>query len=236
MREIGPAGPLGAIMVGLPFAGGLVLVGSLHRLGPWLKSHASPGVLLLSTAAVAVLAGLTLAPTYALAVVAGWAFGAAGGLSVMAVGITAAGAIGYGIARGVVRDRVRVAAHHHPRAEAVRRAMVDSGAVRAAVIVALLRLAPVIPFGATNLLMATAGCRFGPFVAGTFAGSIPRTAVIVVTAAEMSKPDFRQNPGLAAGGVVATIVVLVVLTILAKAALSAVTSDPAPAPRPEHPR
>jgi hypothetical protein len=52
----------------------------------------------------------------------------------------------------------------------------------------------------------------------------------------MSKPDFRQNPGLVAAGVVATILVFVVLTILAKAALSAVTSDFAPGPRPQHRR
>jgi uncharacterized membrane protein YdjX (TVP38/TMEM64 family) len=232
VRKLGPAGPLGAVMVGLPFAGAAVLLGTLHRLGPWLKSHASPGVLLLSTAAIAVLAGLTLAPTYMLAVVAGWAFGAAGGLAATVAGITAAACIGFGICRVVVGDRVLGAVHDDPRTDAVRRAMLGSGPVRAVTIVALLRLAPVVPFGATNLLMASAGCPLVPFVLGTFIGSIPRTAAIVVMAAGMSELDFHQYPGLVVTGVVATVVVIGVLTVVAKRALSSVTSGPATGPQP----
>jgi uncharacterized membrane protein YdjX (TVP38/TMEM64 family) len=228
VRKLGPAGPLGAVMVGLPFVGAAVLLGTLHRLGPWLKSHASPGVLLLSTAAIAVLAGLTLAPTYMLAVVAGWAFGAAGGMAATVAGITAAACIGFAICRGVVGDRVLGAVHDDPRTDAVRRAMLGSGPFRAATIVALLRLAPVVPFGATNLLMASAGCPALPFVLGTFVGSIPRTAVIVAMAARMSELDFEQKPELAAAGAVVTVVVIVVLSVLGKKALSSVTRESAP--------
>ena len=40
-RELGPAGPLAAVMIVLPMLGGLALLGFLNRLGPWLKSHES---------------------------------------------------------------------------------------------------------------------------------------------------------------------------------------------------
>jgi uncharacterized membrane protein YdjX (TVP38/TMEM64 family) len=222
-RRLGPAGPLAAVMVGLPIAGGLVLVGFLHRLGPWLKSHESPPVAVAAMASVAGLAGFSLVPTYMLEIVCGWAFGATVGLLVAVTGITAAATIGYLISRGLVGVRVREAANDSPRCEAVRRAMLESGAPRAALIVGLLRLAPVVPFGATNLLMASSGCRLAPFAVGTALGSFPRTAAIVFMAAEMSQLDLRQEPGMIVLSVVATLFVVCVIGWLAKRALAQVT-------------
>jgi uncharacterized membrane protein YdjX (TVP38/TMEM64 family) len=143
------------------------------------------------------------------------------------VGITGAAAIGYGIARRVVRGRVLDAVHGDLRCEAVRTAMLGSGAARAATIVALLRLAPVVPFGATNVLMASAGCPPLPFVAGTAAGILPRSALIVYMAAEMSALDFQKRPGLLLAGVLATVGVVMVLGVVAKRALARVTGGAA---------
>lgn len=222
-RRLGPAGPVAAAMVFLPVAGGLVLAGFLPRLGPWLKSHESVPVAFAAAAAIAGLAGLSLAPTYMLEVVAGWAFGAAAGLPVAVAGVTAAATIGYTLSRRLAGASVRDAVHDSVRCEAVRRAMLESGPSRAGLIVALLRLAPVVPFGATNLLMASAGCPIVPFVIGTALGNLPRTAVIVFMAAEMSQLNLRQQPGIIVMSVVATVFVVCVLGLLAKRALAQVT-------------
>src|SRR3954462_13247662 len=74
-KRLGPAGPLAAIMVCLPVVGGLVLLGFIRQLAPWLKSHASPGTVVLAAATFAGLAGFSLVPTYVLEIVAGWVFG-----------------------------------------------------------------------------------------------------------------------------------------------------------------
>ena len=225
-RQLGPGGPLAAVMVFLPMAGGLALLGFLNRLGPWLKSHESPPIIIAAAAAIAGLAGFSLVPIYMLEIIAGWAFGATTGMMVAVVGITAAATIGFGLSRLVVRGHVLQSARDHPRCEAVRRAMLDSGPFRAGMIVALLRLAPVVPFGATNLLMASAGCRVIPFAVGTALGSLPRTAAIVLMAAEMSQLDFRQEPGLIVMSVVATVLVVCVIGFLAKRALAQMTAMP----------
>jgi uncharacterized membrane protein YdjX (TVP38/TMEM64 family) len=222
-RQLGPAGPLAAVMVFLPMVGGLALLGFLSRLGPWLKAHASPPAFVLAAASIGALAGFSLVPTYMLEIIAGWAFGATAGLIVAIVGLTSAATIGFLISRRVVRGQVLHTIHDHPRCEAVRRAMLDSGPFRAGIIVALLRLAPVVPFGATNLLMASAGCPLVPFMVGSAAGSLPRTAAIVFMAAEMAQLNFRQEPGLLVMSVVATVFVVCVIGFLAKRALAQVT-------------
>lgn len=227
-RRLGPAGPLAAVMVFLPIAGGVVLVGFLHRLGPWLKSHESPPVMMAATAVIAALAGFSLVPTYMLEVVAGWAFGATAGLLVAVAGVTAGATISYTLSHLVVRRHVLNAVHDNPRCEAVRRAMLKSGPFRAALIVALLRLAPIVPFGATNLLMASAGCRLAPFALGTALGNLPRTGTIVFMAAEMSQLNLRQQPGMLVMSIVATVFVVTVLGVLAKRALAQVTESVAP--------
>jgi len=113
--------------------------------------------------------------------------------------------------------------HDSPRCEAVRRAMLESGPFKAGFIVGLLRLAPIVPFGATNLLMASAGCHPVPFAVGTALGSIPRTAAIVFMSAEMAQLDFRQEPGFIIGSLIATTVVVCVIGWIAKRALKQVT-------------
>ena len=222
-RRLGPAGPLAALMCGLPVVGGLVLLGFIKQLAPWLKTHASGGTVLLAAASFAGLAGFSLVPTYVLEIVAGWVFGATLGLVAAVVGLTAAAVISFGLAKFIVREHVLHSVHENEKCEAVRKAMIGSGTGRATMIVALLRLAPVVPFGATNLLMASAGCPLGPFALGTVLGNFPRTAVIVYMASEMAELDFRHRPGVFVAGVVATVVVVTVLGYLARRALTQMT-------------
>jgi uncharacterized membrane protein YdjX (TVP38/TMEM64 family) len=223
-KNLGPAGPMAAVMIVLPIVGGLLLLGFVRQLAPWLKHHASAGAALIFAGAAAGLAGFSLMPTYALEIVAGWAFGPLVGTAASVAGLTGAAVVSYGVAKAVVHDRLLRRMHGNDRCEAVRHAMVGSGSARAAGIVALVRLAPVVPFGATNLLMASAGCPLGAFVVGTALGTLPRTAAVVFMASQMSELRFEHNPWLFVASLVATVVVVTVLGYVAKRALAHVTT------------
>jgi uncharacterized membrane protein YdjX (TVP38/TMEM64 family) len=235
-RRLGPAGPLAAVMICLPVVGGVVLLGFLRQLGPWLKAHRSPETAVGAAGATALLIGFSLVPTYMLEILAGWVFGAWLGLAVAVAGVTGAATIGFFLSRWIVKGAVLNTVHENARCEAVREAMLESGPLKAGFIVGLLRLAPIVPFGATNLLMASAGCHPVPFALGTALGSVPRTAAIVFMAAEMAQLDFRQEPGFIIGSLVATAVVVCVIGWIAKRALAQVTevrgagNDQAPSP------
>ena len=229
-KNLGPAGPMAAVMIVLPAVGGLLLLGFIRQLAPWLRHHASGGAVLIFAGATATLAGFSLVPTYALEIVAGWAFGPVVGLVASVVGLTGAAVVSFGLAKAVVHDRLLRQMHESDRCEAVRLAMVGSGRFRAALIVALVRLAPVVPFGATNLLMASAGCPLSAFVVGTALGTLPRTAAVVIMASQMSELRFDHHPWLFVASLIATGIVITVLGYIAKRALAHVTtvrSDPA---------
>jgi uncharacterized membrane protein YdjX (TVP38/TMEM64 family) len=229
-KRLGPAGPLAAVMVCLPVVGGVVLLGFLRQLGPWLKAHRTPEVAVGAAGAIAGLIGFSLVPTYMLEMLAGWAFGAWVGLAVAVVGITGAATIGFFLSKWIVKGYVLHTVHDNAKCEAVRKAMLESGPFKAGLIVGLLRLAPIVPFGATNLLMASAGCHPVPFALGTAAGSIPRTAAIVFMSAEMAQLDFRQEPGFVIGSLIATVVVVCIIGWIAKRALAQVTEGAADDP------
>ena len=64
----------------MPPISGIVLIGTLHEVGPWLRAHDDLG-LVLYVVAFTVLGGLALLPTYAQSLLGGWAFGLVFGLS-----------------------------------------------------------------------------------------------------------------------------------------------------------
>jgi uncharacterized membrane protein YdjX (TVP38/TMEM64 family) len=214
---------MAAVMILLPAVGGLLLLGFIRQLAPWLRHHASAGGVLIFAGATATLAGFSLVPTYALEMVAGWAFGPVVGLLASVVGLTGAAVINYGLANAVVHEHLLREMHANARSEAVRTAMVGSGRARAALIVALVRLAPIVPFGATNLLMASAGCPLSAFALGTALGTLPRTAAVVIMASQMSELRFDHHPWLFVAGLGATLIVIAILSYVAKRALAHVT-------------
>ena len=211
-------------MVVLPVVGGALLLGFVRQLAPWLRHNVGPGTVALFALATALLGGFSLVPTYALEIVAGWAFGPVVGLVAAVTGLTAAALVSFGLSKVIVREHVLRGMRDNARCEAVRRAMVGSGAGRTVLIVALVRLAPVVPFGAANLLLASAGCLAGAFALGSVLGTLPRTAVVVYMASRMAELSFERQPGVFVGSVVLTVVVVAVLGMVAKRALARVTS------------
>ena len=226
LRRLGPAGLAALLVSVLPTIGVLTLLGFIKQIAPALRSLGLSAPLAV-VGAFTLLCGLCILPTYSVSIVSGWALGVAVGWPTALATLTAAATFGYFLARVVVRDRVASAVHEAPRWDAVRRSLVGSGFWRTTLIVAVVRVAPVPPFGLSNLLFASVGCPVGSFCLGTALGLIPQTALLVPMAARLDHLDFRQRPGTFVFGILATVAAFAVLGQIGKKALGRVARDEA---------
>src|SRR5206468_13112101 len=104
----------------------------------------------------------------------------------------------------------------HPRWDTIRRALAEENSLKTMWIVFLLRLSPVLPFGTTNILLATSGVRLPIYLLGTVVGMIPRIGVIIVAAAGANQLDFKRKESwlILAAGIAATIVCIAAMALI----------------------
>jgi uncharacterized membrane protein YdjX (TVP38/TMEM64 family) len=208
------------VATGLPIAGVVFLGFPLARLAERLEQSGLTGALVFAIGSGA-LAALSIVPMHLLALLGGWAFAPATGMTAVFTGLVAAAALGYGVSGAIARRRVMDLLDEHPRAAAIRRALVGSRATRAMLVVVLLRLSPVMPFAATNLVMAAVRVPFGVFMLGTVTGMLPRVAAGVLVGAGLTQIDPRApaESWPAAAGIAATLLAVVVIGRIANRAL-----------------
>jgi uncharacterized membrane protein YdjX (TVP38/TMEM64 family) len=220
LRKLGPLGPLAILSVSIPPISGLLLLGTINRVGPWLRDAQELGVLLYFVA-FTLLGGLALLPTYAQSMLGGWAFGVAIGFPVALGGFVGAALVGYALARRISGDRLEALLAQHTKWNAVYAALLRSGFLKAWLIVTLLRLPPNTPFAASNVAMAALRVPVVPFALGTAAGMAPRTLAVVYAGAGFATLDLanREQTGWFAGGLAATILAVVVIGWMANRAL-----------------
>lgn len=219
-------GVLGAAWTGLPALLGFWLLAELGSISAWLREHPGEGVLIY-VAIFAVTAGLGLLPTYAQSILGGWVFGVAAGVPAALAGFLGGALLGFVVVRLVARESVQRFIDRRPRAAVVREALVGRGPWRTVGVVALLRMPPNSPFALSNLVMASAGVRLLPFLAGTAMGMMPRTVLAVWLAAAaaatgaMDIQSFAKERGILVVivGFVAMAISLSILGMVAKAAL-----------------
>lgn len=219
--QFGAVGPV-ALFTGLgPLLGAIVLTATAPL---WLDGFLALGAsqIPIFLALTAVLAAYSLIPTHASSLVAGMAFGAGLGSLLAVVGTAMASALGFVTLRFLLRDKAISALAHHPRAEAVHRELDQGHPVRTMVLLALIRLSPVVPFAATNLLMSTTGVGLVPFLIGSAVGQAPRILAVVWIGASLTELDLSQaaDRRLLILGVVATVVVLWILGTASRRALA----------------
>jgi uncharacterized membrane protein YdjX (TVP38/TMEM64 family) len=94
--------------------------------------------------------------------------------------------------RPPLRDKAVEALSHHPRAEAIHRELDQGHYLRTITLLALIRLSPVVPFAATNLLMSTTGIRILPFLIGSVLGLAPRVIAVVWIGSSLTELDLSQ--------------------------------------------
>jgi uncharacterized membrane protein YdjX (TVP38/TMEM64 family) len=221
---LGRSAPVALAAIALPVSGSVATVAAAPLIGPWLREQGWLGVCLFLTAYIT-LGAFALAPTYSTSLLAGWAFGFRVAFPTVVVGTAVAALLGYLLARRIAHKRVASTFAAHPTWEVVRKALTQERPLKTLWIVFLLRLSPVLPFGTTNVLMATTGVPLAIYFFGTVLGLAPRVGLIALAAAGAEKLDFdsAQSWWLLAGGLVATAVCILVFAIVGKHALDRAT-------------
>ena len=228
-RVLGRAGPVALIATALPVMGSLAVLAAGPLLAPWLRKQ-GPGAAVGFTVAFALLGAVALAPTYSTSFLAGWAFGFAVGFPSVVIGTVIGAALCYLMARRAAGDRVHSVFEDHPKWEVVRRALAEEKPLKTLWIVFLMRLSPVLPFGTTNVLMATTGVPLSLYIVGTMLGLMPRMGLVALAAAQAETFDFdsAQSWWMLGFGLAATGVCILVLAVIGKHALTRATQAPAP--------
>ena len=193
-RGLGPAGPLLLVATGGPLAGLLALVLTSASWTPWFAPAGAVEGAVFLLAGVA-LAACCLMPTHATSLLAGYLFGAGWGATLGFAIVIAAAAVGYGLFARLVGRRVLDAVAASDDAQRVHGALLGRGFGRTVWLIALLRLSPVMPFAATNLLMAALGVRAAAFLSATAIGIAPRSIGVALVGAQLSELDWQAGKG-----------------------------------------
>jgi uncharacterized membrane protein YdjX (TVP38/TMEM64 family) len=222
----GPArvAPVAIASLALPVTGSVVTVSAAPFVAPWLRAQGPAGVVYF-VVAFAVLGAVAVAPTYSTSVIAGWTFGFRVGWAAVMLATTIGAILCYATARRVAGARVAAAFGDHPRWEVVRRALVEARGSKTLWLVVLLRVSPVLPFGTTNVLLATTRVPLTTYILGTLLGLAPRTGLITAAAAEAERLDLSAADSwwLLAAGAAATGLCIVTFAVLGKRALDRAT-------------
>lgn len=220
---LGPAGPLLVASAAGPVLGLVLLVATSGHWLPWLQ-HGDVGLAGFLAAATLAIAACLL-PSHATSLVAGFVYGGGLGSSVAMGSVLVAAWLGYVVLRRVVGGRVLAAVAGSERATAVHRALLQRGPWRTVAFVALLRLSPVMPFAATNLLMAALSVPLGAFLLASALGLAPRVLGVAWLGAGLGELDWSASGDrrLAVVALLATVAVLVVVGRAARVALRRAT-------------
>lgn len=208
----------------MPIFGLAALTAVIYELGPWLKEN--PLGIVFFTIGVTILCGFAILTTNIISIVAGWAFGFGFGLLSMMTAIAGAISINFVFSRKLAGAKFDQILKDRPRIDAIHKELLAGHLAKVFAIILLLRLS-VTPFAGTNYLIAASGVSFGTYFWATIIGYIPRTAAAVFVGTTLVKLDFNQ-PGeawLLVLTIAATIVVMILISILSKRALDRLTAE-----------
>lgn len=225
ITELGKLTPIALVTAFMPMLGFIALLFFGKAFGNWLRENAEIGFVAYFSV-VLVFCGLALMATNAIGIVGGWAFGVYLGLAILMAGIVGAAFISFLIHRRIVGDKLPEITGKHPKAQAIYEALVEQGFWRAATIIFLVRLSVIMPFALTNFLLASAKVPWPSYLLGTLFGMLPRSGAVVFAGAGLSELNFddpSQN-WIIALGIAATIVMVIVISIISRRALDRLTA------------
>ena len=208
----------GLLLAALAIGWSLLPVGDwLRGLRDWIAGLGFRGVAIF--AVIYAVGAVVMAPEAVLTIIAGFAYGF-WGLPLVLGAATVGASLAFLIARYFARDKVRLLLERRRDLAAIDRAIAEDGWK----IVALLRLSPLIPFNLQNYLFGVTAIPFRHFIAATFAGIIPGTALYTYLGAlgNVSEGADLGKWAVFGGGLAATIVVAVLVTRKVRAILQGV--------------
>lgn len=197
----------------------------------WLWQH-STAMLVPIAFGVVLLCGVALLPTFVATVLLCWLYGGVSGLLLTLLCTSLAALLGRLLAGVIGRRTVEPVLESHSRLRVVRDALLGSRSWSSGRTVALLRVSPVVPFAAVNVLAGLANVRLGAFFVGSVAGMLPRAAVVAFWTARLRSLSFdRPNDvGWLVAGIVVSLGALFLLGWWARRALRVGTEVNPPVP------
>jgi uncharacterized membrane protein YdjX (TVP38/TMEM64 family) len=198
--------------------------GEVPRVLAWLEDLGPWGPVLL--AAVYVPATVLAVPGSLITLGAGTAFGVVRGTVAVSVGSTLGAAAAFLIGRTLARGWVERKVAAKPRFQAIDQAVGREGFK----IVLLVRLSPVFPFNLLNYALGLTSVSFRSYLLASWIGMLPATVMYVYVGsalgslARVAEGPVQRSPAEQAlfyGGLVATVVVTIFITRLARKALAA---------------
>lgn len=224
LRGLGPAGPWLLVASGGPLLGLLVFAANSSFCLSWFGQGLDSMVMFWVLASL--LAAFCLIPTHVTSLVAGYIFGALYGASIGLLVVILAAIIGFQLWSRMVGNRVLEAIAATPRVALVHRSLLRRSFWRTTFLVALLRLSPVMPFAATNLLMASFGVRPLAFLLATIIGVAPRCIGVSIVGAGLADFDWEAG-GSWWSTVVAIVATILVISLISRAAKRALAHETA---------
>ena len=179
-----------------------------------------------------ILATILFLPGSLLTLGAGFLYGVVGGALLVWPTSVAAASIAFVLGRGAARKRIERKIASYPRLHALDQAIADSDFL----VITLLRLSPVVPFNLLNYFLGVTSARFTRYLAATTVGMVPGILLYVYLGSALTNlaelGSGQQAAGSAGtavfvGGLIATLIVSVFLTQLAKRKLKAMEDETA---------
>lgn len=187
----------------------------------WAASLGWRGVLLF--AGIYIACALLFGPAWLVTLAIGLTYGFARGLVFVSVVSTLGAALAFLIARHLARHRVQELIQRRPGFAAVDRAIGHHGWK----IVFLLRLSAVVPYTISNYVYGVTAVGFWPYIAASWIGMLPITAVYVALGAAgreaLAGPRGQESPWrwvILVVGVLLTIVVAVFIARISRRELA----------------
>ena len=206
------------IVLGLIFlASALPLERGIESLKAWVQDLGIRGPLVLGV--VYITSALLFVPGSILTISSGAVFGLLWGTITVSVASTTAAALAFLIARYLARTQVQEQVRKYPKFAAVDRA-IGLGGWR---FVFLLRLSPAFPYSVSNYLYGLTPVRFWPFILASWIAMLPGTFMYVyfghigLSLSDASRSSTSRI--LLVIGLMATVVVTVYITKLARRAI-----------------
>lgn len=192
----------------------------VNAFNAWVEQRGAWGVILFIVAYA--LATVLFFPGSLLTIGAGLAFGLWRGVAVVSAGSTLGAGLAFLIARYVARPRVEAAARGNETFAAIDGAIAKDGCK----IIALLRLSPLLPFNLSNYLYGVTRIGFWPYLAASWVGMLPGTVLYVYLGAAGKQASSADGAtpwkwALFAAGLLATVIVTVWISRLARNAIAA---------------
>lgn len=220
-KDFGKIGGMAGVTMVLPIFGSMLLLTLVYQISPWLQENREIGVMIF-VVFMTICSGLALLATNVLGIVSGFAFDFQVGILAQIVGIAGASTVMFLLAKRYASKNFLSTIDQKPKLKAIHNALLNENVFKTLLIITLIRLSPAMPFAVTNFIISASGISFKTFLLGTILGMTPRASAVVFVGSSLSELNFSQpqDSWILIIGIVATVLAVVVVSVISKRALN----------------